>query len=127
VFVALGIQHAMRMHHIVICGLTRSTIFFHIISQTAGFLETKLWENQKCALIFLCNFLCQIFPIMRRTERDMTKNVYSVKFPSFLSDFNNNLIFSAGFQKTLKYKIPCKSVQREPSCSMRTGGRICRF
>jgi hypothetical protein len=37
VFVALGIQHAMRMHHIVICVLARSTIFSRIISQTAGF------------------------------------------------------------------------------------------
>jgi len=32
VFVALGIQHAMRMGHIGICGLPRSKIFFHIIS-----------------------------------------------------------------------------------------------
>ena len=30
--VALGIQHAMRMCHIVICGLPSSTIFFHTIS-----------------------------------------------------------------------------------------------
>jgi len=34
VFVALVVQHAMRMRHIVICSLPRSTIFFHIISQT---------------------------------------------------------------------------------------------
>jgi hypothetical protein len=32
VFTALGIQHAMCMRHIVICGLSASTIFFHIIS-----------------------------------------------------------------------------------------------
>jgi hypothetical protein len=32
VFVALVIQHAMRMRHIVIRDLPRSAIFFHIIS-----------------------------------------------------------------------------------------------
>jgi len=30
VFVALGIQHAMRMRLIVICGLFGSTTFFHM-------------------------------------------------------------------------------------------------
>jgi hypothetical protein len=32
VSVALGIQHAMLVRHIVICGLSGSTTFFHIIS-----------------------------------------------------------------------------------------------
>jgi len=32
VFVALGIENATRMRHIVICGLPRSALFFHIIS-----------------------------------------------------------------------------------------------
>jgi len=32
VFVALDIQHAIRVLHIVIYGLFYSTIFFHIIS-----------------------------------------------------------------------------------------------
>jgi ribosomal protein S27AE len=36
-FVALVIQHAIRMRHIVICGLHGSTTFLHIISQTARF------------------------------------------------------------------------------------------
>ena len=31
-FVALGVQQAMRMRHILICGLPRSTNVFHIIS-----------------------------------------------------------------------------------------------
>ena len=32
VFEALVIQHAMRMRHISICGLLRSTILLHILS-----------------------------------------------------------------------------------------------
>ena len=32
VFVALGIQHAMRIRHNFICGLSDATIFFHKIS-----------------------------------------------------------------------------------------------
>jgi hypothetical protein len=31
-FVALGIQRAMRMRHIVICGLPGFSVFFHIIA-----------------------------------------------------------------------------------------------
>jgi hypothetical protein len=30
-FLALGTQHAMRVRHIVICGLSCSKIFYHII------------------------------------------------------------------------------------------------
>jgi len=38
VFVALVMQHATRMRHIVICGLSGSTIFLHFILQTTRFL-----------------------------------------------------------------------------------------
>jgi hypothetical protein len=49
VCVALGTQHAMRMRHIVICGLRHSTIFLHIISQTAGFSK-KITEHKMSSL-----------------------------------------------------------------------------
>ena len=57
VLVALGIQHAVR--HTVICGLSGSTICFHIISQAAwscyGVIERKLR-----VLIFSTTFIGNI-------------------------------------------------------------------
>jgi hypothetical protein len=38
---ALRIHNAMHMRHIVICCMSSSTIFFHIISWTVQFLEGK--------------------------------------------------------------------------------------
>ena len=47
---------------------------------------------------------------------------FPVKCPLFLPDFNETSRFSAVFRKKLKY-ILLKSVQWEPSCSLRMGGR----
>ena len=46
-----------------------------------------------------------------------------VKCPLCLSDLNSTWIFSKYFRKTLKFKISWKSLQWEPSCSMRTDGQ----
>jgi len=50
VFVASGIQHALRMRPFVTCDLPFSTIFFHIFSQKVyDFREKKsYWTQNVC-------------------------------------------------------------------------------
>ena len=61
VFVALCIQHAMRMRHIVICGLSDSTTFLHIISQTTLFSGGGGREILKMCFDILHNFCLNSF------------------------------------------------------------------
>ena len=64
----------MHMRHIVICGLSASTISFHIISKTARIFEKKLIEQKMWDLIFPTN-LSETYLILRRTARDVIINV----------------------------------------------------
>ena len=74
VSVTIGIQHAMRMRHIAICGLPVPTIFFHTISQTHDFRKKKLL-NIKRVFWFIPQFSSAAL-LFLRTERDMIKNIY---------------------------------------------------
>jgi hypothetical protein len=71
VFVALGIEHAMCIRRIVICGLPRSTTLSH---KRYNSRET-VTQHMMCVLISL-QLLSETFFILRRTERDITKPVY---------------------------------------------------
>jgi hypothetical protein len=84
--------------------------------------EQELWIV-KCVFWFSVQlFFKKIFLILRRTEHDVVINVHrsAVKYAFFLSDFNETWILSIDFRKIFKYQISWKSVQWEPSCSMRT-------
>jgi hypothetical protein len=108
VFVALGTQHAMRMHNIVICGLPCCTVFFpHYIINVTIFGGKKLL-NTKYVFWFPLQLLSQTFVILRRNERDMIKKMYIglyVKCPLFVSDFNETLNFNHRVSKNPHIKF----------------------
>jgi len=62
----------MRMRHIVICGLSGCTIYYHIISLTTWFLKNT---RTQCFLISL-QILSETILILRRIQWEVTINVY---------------------------------------------------
>jgi len=56
VFVALVSRHATRISHTVICGLPRSTVFFHINLIIGTVFGKKIIEHKMCVLILYTIF-----------------------------------------------------------------------
>jgi hypothetical protein len=112
----------MRVHHIVICGLPRSTIFFpHYFAN----VTIKRTEHENVCFDFVYNFCPTYFPFYEELRKIWSKMYIGlhVKYPLLLSDFNKPWIFSLYFGQILKYKISWKSVNWVPSCPVWTDGR----
>jgi hypothetical protein len=60
VCVALVIQHALRMHHIMICVLPRSTVFFLHYLTKGAFIQKNIVEHKMCVLISSTIFVSNI-------------------------------------------------------------------
>ena len=57
VFVALDIWHAMRMRHLVICGLCPALLYFYAFTNKLHYFRKKITELEKCALSFCTTFV----------------------------------------------------------------------
>ena len=92
--------YAMRVGHIVICGLPDSTIFFHIISRWWDDFWKEVFGHKMCVLI-LSTTLSEILIIVRINERGMIKMFIDihVKCRLFLPGFNEIWIFLNRFFK----------------------------
>jgi hypothetical protein len=84
----------------VICCPSGSTIFFDIISQTARFW-TNVIEGKRCVLIFSTTFVYNISHSKKICSEVLSKiwKRLHVKYPLFLSDFNETCILLTDFRK----------------------------
>jgi hypothetical protein len=107
-----------------IYGLSDFILFFHIFSYTARFSKKKVAEHKMCW--FSVQRLSETVFILRRTERDMIKNVNcsSCKVPVILVAFQWNLSFSPqaleNYSSTKFHENP-SSWSRVVPCGRRDG------
>lgn len=90
--------------------------YFSTVSHKWHNYQKKVIEHQTCVSTFSITFTEPFF-ILKRTERDMIKNVHCLPV-KYLSNFNETWIFLTDFLKILKHQISRKSIQWEPKCSM---------
>jgi len=94
----------------------------------AGYLEKSYYTYNVC-FDFLSATLAWNVSHSKKNSSEMLSWMYiglRVKYPLLLSDFIETWFFLTDFQKIFKYKMLWKSVQQEPSCSMRTSGQTDR-
>jgi hypothetical protein len=109
VSVALVIQHAKRMRHIILSSVAcPAVLYFSTLSHERHDFEKKKLFETKCVFWFSLQLLSETFLILRRigphiinVHRSSCKVpiILHVKYPLFLSDINKTWIFSTDFRK----------------------------
>ena len=112
-FVALVIQHAMRMRHIIICGLTAAQ-YFSILSHKLHDIRNKQIFNTRRVLRFSLQLLSQIilgaFTKLRKVSISFVMSVG----PSVCPQENNRLPLE-GLQWDLIFECFSKNCRENPS------------
>jgi hypothetical protein len=101
-YVAVVIQHATRMRHIAICGLSGSTIFFPHYLTKGTILGGKNYSPQNVRFDFLYNFCLKHSHCKQNSPRYCLSHMYiglQVKCPLFVSYLKQIWIFFTDFQK----------------------------
>ena len=134
--VALVIQLAQRMHHIILLFVACLALpYFSTLSHKRYNFQKKVTEYKMCVMIFPITFVWNISHFKKNSAWYCHKHRSSCEVPLFyvifilyllfLPGFNRTWIFSKDFWKSSN-QISWKSVQRELSCSMWTDGQTDR-
>ena len=104
VSVAAGTWREMRMHHIVICCLFDSSIFYHIIWQTTQL--QKILLSLKCVLLFFTR-VSETFVILRRNEGGMIKKNKYLTF-TWNAQYSCQMLVEHEFSRQIfeKFQVP---------------------
>ena len=124
-------------YYIVICGLSSSTTFFHIISLTARFSE-KAIEYKMSGLIYPTNFVWTISHSKKNSVRYNDCTCLHIRHPLFLSDFIETWTFSKDLNKYSSTKFhehpsseswnaPCRQTDRQTDMHTEANSHFLQF